>query len=511
MTDDPAIKTPQLAHQEEFYLEHRDDKHFAVLWEMGLGKSKLMLDIASHKFLQGQIDALVVVAPNATYPNWIRIEAPIHLAAPYVSMIYPKTDSDKDQLKRLIFTDPDEFKGKLRLLTIGFDAVAATDRALDFLSRFMRVHRTMLVIDESTAIKNPRSKTAIRLKALGAVAHSKWILTGTPTANSPFDIHSQIEFLNPEFWGWHGMKSFGAFKSVYGEFITRRYGSRSFPELKQYRRLDHLNQVLGEISSRLTKESSGVKLPPKIYELKTFEMSPAQQQAYDRVRHEIMVELDSGAEISVSLAITRMLRLQQITSGFVGVDEITDVPANSEELPWLRLLMKNRAVVDLVDPENNPRLELLKQILSEAHHKVIIWCRFTREIAQICDMIGENALRYDGQTTQANRKWALERFCDPDDHQHTRLVANVKSISHGVTLTIAKTMVYYSNDDSPEKRLQSEDRFHRIGQDRPVLIIDIAAVNSVNIKQLARLQKKFDTSAMVHGDQIRDWLRGEIS
>jgi SNF2 family DNA or RNA helicase len=503
---DPAIKTPQLAHQRQEYLESREKTARAIFWEMGLGKSKLIIDVASHLHKTNKIDALVVIAPNATYPNWIRIECPKHMAADYVHLIYPKTDSQRDTLHRMIFTDPTEFQGKLRVVTIGFDALAMTDRAYDFLERFVRIHRTMLVVDESTAIKNRKTKTSIRVKKLGRLAHRRWILTGTPAANSPFDLHSQIEFLNPEFWGWHGLKSYAAFKSEFGVWKTRRMGARMFPELEEYRGLDKLHDIISEIASRLTKEDSGVELPPKMYELKTFDMVPAQKKLYEQVRKRLWAELEGGLEVDARLAVTRLIRLHQIASGFVTADDTVDVPAGVEEMPDLRLLLKNRVLADIIPPEENPRLDLLRELISQTTGKVIIWARFTREIDQICDMLGEDALRYDGQVNDRSRTWALERFCDPTDTKHRFLVANVKSISHGVTLIVAKTMIYYSNDYSPEKRLQSEDRFHRIGQDQPVLIVDMAAYGTVDIKLLEGLLEKFETSALVTGDKYREWI-----
>ena len=79
-------------------------------------------------------------------------------------------------------------------------------------------------------------------------------------------------------------------------------------------------------------------------------------------------------------------------------------------------------------------------------------------------------------------------------------------MSHGVTLTVAKTVIYYTNSHSLEKRLQSEDRPHRIGQTVSVLVIDIAAERTVDVKMIEGLRSKFDVAASVTGDRMREWL-----
>ncbi len=531
----PALdfKTQPLAHQLVELMEHRDKVARGLFWEMGLGKSWIMLVIASYLHRMGKIDALVVIAPNSCYANWIRNEAPRHMVANYIGLVYPKTDSQEDTLRRLIFTDPTFEIGRLRVVAIGFEAVASTDRAMDFLTRFMKIHRTMLVIDESTAIKNPKTNTARRVKKLGAMAKRRWILTGTPVANSPFDIHSQVEFLNPEFWGWHGLKAVGAFRAEFGVFVSKRVGNRVFPKLKTYRALDKLHDIVSQVSSRLMKESSGVVLPPKLYELKTFDMTKKQREIYDGVKRHFRAELDDGLEVDAVLAISRLIRLHQIASGFVTAEQTLDEPAPGEDaVEGLRLLLRGRVLTDIVDFADNPRLQLLADLIDQCCHKVIVVCRFTREIDQICERLGPSALRFDGQVTDNMRKWTLERFQDPTDVEHKVLVAQINALSHGHTFLIAKTTIHYSRSYSLERELQVDDRADRIGQDgdryqpgfvppgllaqleqtpenRPAqhtLIIDIAAENSVDLKLLERLKSKSQVSAEVLGDVYREWI-----
>jgi SNF2 family DNA or RNA helicase len=624
---DPAVKTTPHLHQAKIYDDHRDSQWFGLLWEMGLGKSKTISDVASHLFFRGKIQGLLIVAPNSVYAEWVNELLPTHMAAPHVKLCF-RTDEhgDKRAMRRALFLNPGEWSGKLRVLCMSYDGVKS-QHGSKLAADFVLLYKTMIVADESTALKNPETQTAKAMKRLRAGCHYAWIATGTPIAQSPFDFHSQVEFLCPDFWKKHGMKSFGAFRQQFGIYELRRAGARAFNTLVEYRDLTRLYAMIRPFCSRLTKEDSGVKLPPKTYRTISFRMTTEQRRVYDDLRKEFLAELDSGAIVEAPLAVVRLTRLQQIASGFVtAVDEtsgleqshtwsledgevraaaivdqmsgqeydqarsdkssrVTPLSASWNEgevhipcgvylgdndatcpqltcvrnrgheglcdnvcdeesidalierssfgdpltkqirsmtLPDVTAVILARAaelsaaqvvprhvtsrVTDVVPPDKNPRLRLLVDLVEQASHKVVVWCRFVRDVDNVCAALGKTAVRYDGSVKQKDRLTALAKFRDPADDTRV-LVANVHSISQGVTLTIAKTMVYYSNSFSPEKRLQSEDRNHRIGQDVPVLIVDLMAEDTVDEKLIDGLRKKFDLSAAVMGDRYREWLQ----
>lgn len=563
---DPAIKTSQHPHQVSTYLAHRDDPYYALWWEMGLGKTKEFLDVASHLFLGGKIDGLLIVAPNAVAPNWLGQECPPHLAAPYIGMHYrtKKSASERSRLKALMFLNADqaEWKGRLRVLTMSYNSLL-TDRGYEMAKRFVSVYRTMIVADESTAIKNNQTKTAKRAKEIRALCHYAWIGTGTPVADKPFDAHSQIEFLNPNYWVNHGLRSKEAFKQEFGRFILKHVGGgkkvAALDPDEPYRRLDYLQKLLEPVSSRLLKEDSSVRLPPKMYTTRSFRMHPAQVAAYEELREEYTTLLDTGEVVDAPLAITRLIRLQQITSGFVTAESYLDeegeevdpppspgqlilddpeapneirvdeesrkeaayewfmrqdftkanvaqvsLPFRADEMPVPKPLTIVRSIVDVVPPEENPRLALLLELLEEAHHKVIVWCKFRHDVDTVCKVLGDACVRYDGKVKQAQRAVNLALFREAGGPRI--FVANPEAISMGVTLVIAKTVIYYSNTQKPEKRLQSEDRSHRIGQDVSVQIIDIVAEGTIDLILLEAHLKKFRIAAMVTADRYREWI-----
>lgn len=529
---DPALKTSQMPHQREVYEAHWADEYFALFWEMGLGKTKELLDVAARLWIERKIDALLVVAPKAVYQNWLSTEAPIHLGVPYVGTAHHTegASSDYARLRRAYTLDPDQWTDKLRVVCCSYSGMK-TEIGYEFLSMLVKIHRTMMVLDESTAIKSRKTDTAKIAKKLGAHCHRRWIATGTPVAQSPFDVHSQMEFLDPEFWRRHGLKSVEAFRQMFGEFSIRTVGrGKKFNELQRYRNLDKLGEMLRPASSRLLKEDSDIELPPKIYSVRRFPLHEKQRRAYDALTKTFVAELDGGMYLEASQAVTRAIRLQQITSGHVTAEEFLDLPEDEaldgqetlpfgyedagaavEELPrtmpQIRPLLSSKRVVDVIPPDENPRLELLLQTLSEMpeHKRAIVWCRFRRDVEIVGAALGERAVTYDGGVRQADREERLRLF--KDERSHVRyLVANVHAISQGVTLTIAKTAIYYSNSFSLERRLQSEDRPHRIGQDESVHVIDLIAEDTIDEHVVRTLREKFDVAAQVTGDRLREWI-----
>ena len=509
------IKTRQYRHQSDVYNAHKDDRFYALFWEMGLGKTKTLLDVAAHLHENGRIEALMVIAPNAVYTNWATQEAPKHLGVDYVAMTYHKATNRRDEARQLIFLDPSFEPTKLRVLCMSYDSVG-TEHGYDYAKELLETFSTMIVADESTAIKTHSAKRTKRTKNLGKLASYRWIASGTPVAESPFDIHSQIAFMAPNFWKTFGLNTFGAFKNEFGEFVLRRVsGGRQFNELKNYRRIDRLHSIVSSVSSRLLKEDSTVELPPKSYAIRSFKMLPAQKELYHELKTSFMAELDGGF-VEAPLAITRLMRMQQITSGFVTVEAW---PTSTSERPcdsdygqaWDLLQSGQQApkvepkIENLMPPWQNPRLELLSTLIDECSHKVIVWCRFRHDVDLIVHKLGDACVKYDGSVGRVERQSALERFNSPTSGVKV-LVANVHAISQGVTLTIAKTMIYYSNSFSLEKRLQSEDRNHRIGQDSPVLIIDLVAEQSVDGYIIKAMRDKFDVAASVTGDKLREWI-----
>ena len=259
-----------------------------------------------------------------------------------------------------------------------------------------------------------------------------------------------------------------------------------------FRELDKLKSMIAPISTRLTKDDAGVELPPKLYSRLLFDMPVEQRRAYDQLRKEYMIELESGTLITAPIALVRVLRLQQIACGYLPNP---DDPENPK--------------LFFDDEGKNARLRLLMERLEDTPHQAIIWARFTHDVDSICRALGPpRCIRYDGQVSQKERDHGIDRF---KAGKVKFCVAKASSMGMGLSLPMAKSVFYYSNTFSYIERLQSEDRSHRLvgGGLGAVCYYDIVAAHTVDVKILRSLRDCADVANAVTGDRYRAWLTEE--
>jgi SNF2 family DNA or RNA helicase len=479
-------KTKPFDHQRDTFLETREEEVYGLFWEMGTGKSKTTIDTAAHLRLTGKIDGMLIIAPNGVHRNWITDELPRHMPDQIADLMFShyyqtsKANTKWHQSLCKEFLRHPDFK----VLAMSYSAFM-TKKGKEFAWAFMKPldGRLLYVLDESARIKTPKAKRTRSIILSGKYARFRRILTGTPVANSPFDIYSQVRFLEPDFWKRLELPTFTIFKSYFGVFEENynRKINQSYKKLLAYRNLQKLNGLIAGLSSRVTKDEV-LDLPPKLYSKRYVELSSEQMDAYQRLKEEYLLLLDSGEEVTAILAVTRILRLQQIVNGYIGTDD-----GKIERIAG-----------------DNPRLKLLEDICEDIPHKAIIWGRFQEDITQICEILGETAVRYDGQVNDAGRAEAIEAF---QNGEAKFFVGNPAAAGEGLTLHAARTVIYYSNSFKLTDRLQSEDRAHRIGQEHPVHYIDLVAEGTVDERIVKALINKLDVASMVVGDAFKEWIR----
>lgn len=480
------FKTKPFPHQRTTWDQTKEAKSWAVFWEQGTGKSKLTVDTAAWLSHKNLIDSMLIVAPSGVHTNWIKDEIPTHMP----DFVNPKnfffqTAKKHTKEHKQEFYDLVKHKG-LANMAISYDAFI-TKEGKQHVWDFMRKRKSLLyVLDEATRIKNPkavRTKAILKSSMFGAY---KRILTGTPIANGPFDIYSPIEFLNETFWKGHRFPNFYIFKHYFGDIIKRKANlGHEYEFLKGYKNVEELYHILKTISSRVTKDMVLKDLPPKVYRKLYFELSSEQQKVYDELKNELLTVID-GEVISAPLAITLMLRLQQVTSGYLP--SVSD-PDNPRLIPI---------------PGPNPRLELLKDRCEDVSTQGIIWARFRMDIDLIIAALGEkNCARYDGKCSESDRRLAKEQF---KAGKRQWFVATTAVGGEGLTLNEAKYVCYYNNSYKLTERLQSEDRPHRIGQTSSVAYDDLVALNTVDVPIIESLRKKLNIANIITGDKLKEWL-----
>lgn len=486
-------KTKPFAHQQEEFDEHKEALAWALFWEQGCGKTKPIIDTSAALYEEGKINGLLVVAPNGVHLNWIVDQLPTHLpdrlAKQTRTHVYQASKQNtkwhEEACQAIV-----AHKG-FAVLAINYDAFR-TKRCKKLAWHFLKKRRVFYVLDEAARIKQPKAKRTISVVASGKHAAYRRILTGTPVANSPFDVYAPVKFLDESFWHRYQLGTFAEFKTKFGVWETRHNGEREFPHCVAYKNLDELHDILKTISTRLTKDQV-LDLPPKLYSKRYFELTKEQERLYREIRDEAMTILDSGEFVSAPLAITRLLRLQQITCGYIPPDDVEVLEPDGTPVQRLQDI-----------PGGNPRLDLAVEVSEDLPHQAIIWSRFRRDIDKLCDALGSmGVVRYDGGTTNTDRTRAIEAFQAGDVKF---FIANPSAAGEGLTLHAARTVMYYSNSFNLVERLQSEDRAHRIGQEHPVNYIDLVGMGTVDKHIVGSLLRKYNIASQITGDELREWL-----
>lgn len=486
---DYKFYTEPLSHQRRVFDETAELPSYAIFWEQGTGKTKLMIDTAASLWQAGKINAVLILAPSGVERNWFTDELPAHCPPAVESesyqLFFQTSKAANLSFKRLAW-QAIHHPG-LTWVAMSYDAFR-TAAGKKFAWELLKKRRVFYVLDESEMIKTPGAKRTITVVASGRYAAYRRILTGTPVSQGPFDVYSQMKFLDENFWKRHELNSASEFRQHFGIYkpiaAEDSASGAAFDLLIGYRRLDQLRQILAPHRSRVLK-ADVLDLPPKLYTTRYFEMTPAQKRVYRDIKQESMTFLDSGEMVTAALAITRDLRLHQITSNYLPTPE-------GEEEP-----------ITMIGPEN-PRLNLLVEICSRVSRKALIFARFIKDIDLIMEQLGPAAVRYDGTVDVDQRLANKNRFVD--DPAVRFFVATAAAAGRGLTLTVADTVIYYSNNYKLTERLQSEDRAHRMGQKNAVTYVDLIAPDTVDVRIVSALRRKMDVASQVTGDEPREWM-----
>jgi len=473
------FKTKPYAHQITALEKSWDKTEYGYFMEMGTGKSKVLVDNMAMLYDKGRINGALIIAPKGVYNNWFSQEIPTHLVShiqPTMVLWTASTSKTKDKEYQSLFKTGHD----LHILIMNVEALS-TKKGLDFAGKFMQCHKTMLAVDESTTIKNPTAKRTKSILQLGKLAEYRRILTGSPVTKSPLDLYTQCAFLDEFLLGF---SSFYAFRNRYAHMLDRNFGGRRVQIIGSYQRLDELSENIKKFSYRVLKEDC-LDLPPKTYIRREVELTEEQSKAYATMKSAALALL-KGKMATAPHVLTQMMRLHQITCGHLKNDDGT-----------------------ITDLKNNRMKELLS-LLEEIEGKVIIWANYIHDIENLTKTIKEeygadSVVQYYGAVKSEDRQTAIEEFQDPDSKVRF-FIGNPQTAGYGITLTAANNVVYYSNGYDLEKRLQSEDRAHRIGQDKSVTYIDLIAPKTVDEKIVKALRSKMDIANTIMDEDWREWI-----
>ena len=473
------FKNKPFLHQQAYLQRFWEDPVAALFADMGTGKSFMLINNAAMLYDKGKINGLLIVAPKGVYRNWYDTEIPKHLPEHIVYRMAIWSASPRKAEQRAmdeLFTVTED----LKILVMNIEAFS-TAKGTSYAKRFLLVHNAMMAIDESTTIKTHTSTRSKNTEKVGRGARFRRIMTGSPVTKSPMDLYQQCAFLSD---GCLNVSSFYVFQARYAVMVERQLNTHSFKQVVGYRRLDELKEKLDRFAFRVKKEEC-LDLPDKLYVKREVDLTDEQTKAYNEMKTLALAQIQGGLVSTVN-ALTQIMRMHQIVCGHVKMDDGTVM-----ELP-------------------NNRIKELLNVIEETDGKIIIWATYRHDIEAIklalSKEYGMNAIgTYYGDTDGDERKRVLEEFQKPDSELRF-FVGNPSTGGYGLTLTAASTMVYFSNSFDLEKRLQSEDRAHRIGQTKNVTYIDLIAPGTVDEKIVKALRDKIDIATQVLGEDLKQWL-----
>jgi SNF2 family DNA or RNA helicase len=431
--------------------------------EMGMGKSKTVVDSASQLFQRGLIDTVLIIAPASVKSVWLDPELgqlALH-AWPTILNTVEHLHTRRQQWS--IGASAGSSRGLLWVVT-NYEYVRRGLRArssycpptLAYLLAQCTA-RTMLVLDESSSVKNARSlqsRACLRLrKQCGRVV----LLTGTPIAHSPLDLLSQANILHPSILSDRPGEYVGLI-----QFRTRYCDMGGFQgrQIVRFRNLEDLQARLKPYTLRRLKVDC-LDLPPKLASVPlTVTLTPATWALYKRMRDHAIVEL-GGAFSVAAQAVTKLIRLSQISSGFLGgLSGTKTEQIGDEKITFLVAWLTARI-------EEDPTF------------KVVIWSQFRHDVARLRDGLASLPIEVGvlwGQSSPQERQRTL-RLLNPQTAPNgaVAVIGTPQTGSLGITLAAASTVVYLSTGHSLFVRLQSEDRTHRPGQTRACSYFDLLA------------------------------------
>jgi hypothetical protein len=500
---------------------------FALFDEVGAGKSKQCVDGAQLLYQSGDIDTVVVITPGFARSTWAEPDPTLGEVAKHAWKDVPNIIHEFHGKR----TEVDFSAKGLHWIVSNYEFIRRDARRDELIAQ-LKDRRTWLILDESWCVKGNSDQTKacwmIRRKRADRVT----LLNGTPLADGkPMDLYYQFAILDPAIIGAKNKTHFRAKYCILGGFQGR--------QVVDYQNLDDLNKrVAPYVLSRRTRDCFDLPpmLPPITIEVP---LTEATWKTYREMRDEMATWIGNQASVSKQ-AIVKMLRLMQITSGYLGgLESVTDeedapLPLDpAEPVPqWLKTrLHLNDAVPGLAPPTvvggsgarltkeiGREKLDALLHwisVLPKQPDNLIVWCKFRAELERTTRELEQHypvVMQLKGGQNKDERR-AAKALLAPGSTQRGAVVGNQSAGGASLNFSAANVMIFLSNGLALIQRTQSIGRIERPGATQPMLVVDVVACGpkgqkTIDHHVLKSLRKK-DDMARWTVDQWRQILKDE--
>lgn len=471
---------PLWKHQENAVQKSFSTSHLGLFFEIGTGKSRTAIDILRYKCAgHERLLRTLILSPKITLVNWQREIAKYSKIHPRDVLVLEGSGAKRK--KKLLEAITDGYTlTKPKIIITNYETLQMED-VYNILTDWKP---ELMIADEAHRIKSHRSIRAKLAIQLADKALYKYVLTGTPILNTPADIFNIFRFMD-------GGQTFGTnywkFQGVWFEDVNAQWAGKPgyFPKyMPRPETYEQFNELIYRKALRALKKDC-LDLPPFVRKEVHVELGPEQRRLYDEMKNEYIAYIDDVKKtetprvVVAQMAVTKALRLVQIATGY----------AKDED-----------GAIHVI--EKNPRLEALKELLSDyaEHHKIIVWSVFHEnysQIAKVCADLGLEFTELHGKIHQRDRDSNIDRF--NNDPKCRVLIANQAAAGIGINLISSDLSIYYSKNFSLEQDLQSEGRNYRGGSEihKSVTRIDIVATNTMDDVISTTLAGKQDVATKI--------------
>ena len=437
----PAIPnkatSPRWEHQQKEFDLHRDRRSRAYIWPMRSGKSRSCIDVGCYRFGKGDVEGVIVIAPNGVHLNWARNEIPTWGWLKYKHRTFawstPQRFDPKKQQEWAAFIA----SRALRWFCINMEALAHDDCKVA-LKEFLRSchHNYMLIVSEAHHFGHPNAKRTFKARNLSRHANVVRTESGTPILTGPIRAFSQYELLAPGALGYGTLK---AFEKHFVEYEPRRMGSPRGrkPKIKRYLNLDELTREIAGWSSLVLRSELG-DMPELIRTERPVVMGDVQRKAYLQLVESFRAEVDDTT-VTVKDAGPRMMKLQQILSGF-----IMDTKAK---------------VIRTIDPDAPIYDAVIDEIDGTLPGKALVWCRYKEECRRLAAKLrarGDHVLEYWGDFSTTVREANRAEFLSAADS--STMIGTPDCGGEGLDFSAADAVIFMSGNPNARMMAQAEER-----------------------------------------------------
>ncbi len=444
----------------------------AIAWfaKMGTGKTFAAIHLACARFKAGLIDSVVIVCPSTLRSTW-RKELAKYATVDYDFKIH---ETKASWIKE--FYANRKKPNELQILAVSVEGLGVSSALYDSVCGFFPGRDTMLIMDESSRIKNPDAKRTQRTIEFRDASKYRIILNGTPIALGIQDLWSQYEFLDPNIIG----------SGDYWSFKTRYLTMGGF-EMKQIVGVQNVEELMKLIEPYTVEVGKDVlNLPPKVPMVRYCSMTAEQKSLLRLIKQGTSIDPNAPL-IKVDNVLERVLRWRQVVGGWIPRQDPETLETRLEPL------------------KDNPKMDLLFDTIDDnfAGSKFIIWSTFVHEIEYIADKLADkygsrSVEKYYGATEKELRSAIEDRYCR--DPEMRFFIGNPATAGLGLTLVSDSNdiLIYYSGTNAYIDRAQSEDRAHRIGQTNSVVVIDLVAEKTIDEVIIAANNEKMDVEQYIY-------------